>query len=92
MHHNNRKVRALLGLRVKALRKAANLTQDLLAERCGIFRTYLSRIENGTANPSLQVLATLAEALHVSIHDLLVADNGHRGGLSNQHLPDQPAS
>jgi transcriptional regulator with XRE-family HTH domain len=42
-----------------------------LASRCGIFRTYLSRIESGAANPSLGVLVTLADALGVEPHVLL---------------------
>ncbi len=87
MHHNNKKVRLVLGQRVRSLRKAAGLTQDLLAQQCGIFRTYLSRVENGTANPNLQVLEALAESLNVSIHDLLTAGNG----LADGPFPDQPA-
>ena len=46
------------------------MTQDILSERCGIFRTYLSRIESGVANPTLLVLIALAEALEVLPGDL----------------------
>ncbi len=77
MHHNNKIVRLALGSRVRALRKQAGLTQELLAQRCHIFRPYLSRIEGGTANPSLQVLATLATALQVTVHELFAVGNGH---------------
>jgi DNA-binding XRE family transcriptional regulator len=55
----------LVGERVKALRVANTLTQEVLSERCGIFRTYLSRIESGSANPTLVVLVALAGALEV---------------------------
>jgi transcriptional regulator with XRE-family HTH domain len=48
------------------------LTQDLLAERCGIYRTYLSRIEMGLANPTLLVLVALAHSLDVQPFELLV--------------------
>ena len=48
----------IVGEKVRALRKNAGLSQEVLAERCGIFRTYLSRIESGAANPSLVVLVT----------------------------------
>ncbi len=60
----------LVGERVKALRVENTLTQEVLAERCGIFRTYLSRIESGTANPTLVVLVALAGALEVPPSDL----------------------
>jgi transcriptional regulator with XRE-family HTH domain len=62
----------IVGEKVRSLRKAAGMSQEVLAERCGIFRTYLSRIESGAANPSLVVLVTLANALEVDPHVLLV--------------------
>lgn len=64
----------VVGEKIRALRKEAGLSQEVLAERCGIFRTYLSRIESGAANPSLVVLVTLAKALSVEPHILLVFD------------------
>ncbi len=66
----------IVGEKVRALRKGSGLSQEVLAERCGIFRTYLSRIESGAANPSLVVLVTLANALEVEPHALLVLDMG----------------
>lgn len=59
-----------LGRRVRRLRLLAGATQDVLAERCGIYRTYLSRIEAGAANPTLVVLAALARALDARLCDL----------------------
>lgn len=63
----------LVGERIKVLRMANALTQEVLAERCGIFRTYLSRIESGSANPTLVVLVAIAGALEVSPGDLFSA-------------------
>jgi len=62
-------IRGVLGRQVRRLRKDAGLTQDVVAEHCGIFRTYLSRIENGTANPRVTVLAALATMLGVGVWD-----------------------
>ena len=62
----------IVGEKVRTLRKSAGLSQEVLAARCGIFRTYLSRIESGAANPSLVVLVTLAQALEMDPHVLLV--------------------
>jgi transcriptional regulator with XRE-family HTH domain len=58
-----------LGLQVKKFRRSAGLTQEELSERCDIFRTYLSRIESGDANPSAMVLLTLAKHLNVAVGD-----------------------
>jgi transcriptional regulator with XRE-family HTH domain len=60
----------ILGRNVSVLRHQANLTQDTLAERCGLYRTYLSRIEHGTANPTLLMLVALAVGLEVDIREL----------------------
>lgn len=65
-------IRVVLGKQVRRLRKEAGLSQDVVAEHCGIFRTYLSRIENGTANPSVTVVAALATTLGVGVWDLFV--------------------
>ena len=63
--------RQALGLRIKQLRSEFSLTQEELAERCGLFRTYMSRIESGLANPTLTVLHTLADGLGVDVTALL---------------------
>jgi transcriptional regulator with XRE-family HTH domain len=59
-----------VGQRVRRLRLGSGSTQDALSECCGIYRTYLSRIEAGSANPTLVVLAALATALEVRLCDL----------------------
>ena len=79
-------VRERFGTAVKFRREELDMTQEELAARCGIFRTYLSRIENGTANPTLVVLVALADCLSVAVTekrtkaeiDGLAAALGHR--------------
>ncbi|MBC7618200.1 MAG: helix-turn-helix transcriptional regulator [Candidatus Saccharibacteria bacterium] len=61
-----------LGLRLKELRVEKSITQEELAERCGMFRTYMSRIEAGLANPTLTALHTLAAGLEIPITDLFI--------------------
>jgi len=58
--------RIALGLRIKELRVAAGMTQEELADRTGFFRTYMSRLETGAANPTFDALLTLAAALEVA--------------------------
>lgn len=45
-------------------RLAENLTQQQLADRMGIDRADVSKLENGNANPSLKMLKRLAEGLN----------------------------
>lgn len=59
------------GLRLKELRDAKGMTQEDLAEKAGLFRTYLSRIETGTANPTLTVIHQLASAVSETPASLL---------------------
>jgi transcriptional regulator with XRE-family HTH domain len=60
----------VIGRQVKKFRAELRVSQQMLAEECGIFRTYLSRIESGTANPTVTVLAALAASLNVDIREL----------------------
>jgi len=63
------------GLRVaaaiRALRTRAGLSQRQLAQRMNVPRTYISKIENEKACPTLSSLQRLADALNVTICDLL---------------------
>lgn len=43
------------------------MTQEDLSERCGLFRTYMSRIETGRANPTLTMIQALANSLGVPV-------------------------
>ena len=51
---------ALVGGNVRRYRKAARLSQEDVAHRAGLDRTYLSDIERGVANPSVNVLLGVA--------------------------------
>ena len=44
-------------------RTSQNLTQKQLAEKTGIAQTEISRLENGTRNPSIRLLQRLAEGM-----------------------------
>lgn len=55
---------------MRDLRRDAGMTQEDLAERCGLFRTYMSRIETGKANPTLTMIHALAASLGVPVTSL----------------------
>jgi len=61
-----------LGARIKGIRKKVRprLSQEALAERVGISTQYLSNIERGRENPTLDVLIGLAKELKVSLGEL----------------------
>ncbi|HHJ1363550.1 helix-turn-helix domain-containing protein [Pseudomonas aeruginosa] len=63
-------LRVRFGHRIRVLRVETGVTQEEFAERCGFARTYMSRIETGGANPSLDAIKVLADALHISLSDL----------------------
>ena len=56
-----------LGWRVRQLRDEKGWTQEGLADRAGLDRSYVAGIESGLRNPSTKALAKLARALDVSI-------------------------
>lgn len=55
---------------VRQLRVAAGLTQVEFAEHCGFYQTYLSRVETGQANPTLNAVEVIANSLGLSVFDL----------------------
>lgn len=66
-------VRERFGFAVKVRREELGLTQEDLAERAGIHRTYLSDVERGTRNLSLVNIERLAEALALTMAELFAA-------------------
>ncbi len=69
--YRNESVLNALAINVRRLRKLADLSQEELAFQCEIDRTYISKVERGVANPSLLILARIADILEVSIEALV---------------------
>ena len=57
---------------IKELRAVAQITQEELAERAGVHRTYVSQLERGLKSPTLEVVFHIAKALNTE-PDQLVA-------------------
>ena len=68
-------LRIQFGERVKELRVATGMSQEAFADRCGFARSYMSRIERGGSNASLDAIEVLASALSVEPWQLLVFDS-----------------
>lgn len=62
---------AQFGSTIRHLRESAELSQEELASRCGLHRTYVGGVERGERNISLQNIVRLAEALQVPPASLL---------------------
>jgi len=63
--------RGILGRNVRRLRQQKGLTQEKLAFEAKIDLTYMGGIERGKRNPSLLVMARIADALSVPLPRLL---------------------
>ena len=61
------------GKRLKGLRLARGLSQEALAFKSGMHRTYLGGIERGERNPSLKNISSIAKALGVQLSELFSA-------------------
>lgn len=60
-----------LGIRVRAQREGQDLSQEQLAGRVGVTPQFVGDIERGLRGPTLETIAAIAEALDVTISDLL---------------------
>lgn len=78
-------LRIRFGQRFRELRQDSGFSQEAIADKCGFSRSYMSRIERGMANPSLDVIEALANVLHVMVSDLFVREIS--GWLGNAKEP-----
>jgi len=65
----------LIGSRIKELRRKKGLSQEEFAEKAETSQNYLSRMERGTENPTLDMLIKLSHALEVEMWEMF--DFGH---------------
>ena len=64
-----------LGKNIQKYRKFAGLRQADLAEKIGYCDSYIGQIENNRSTPSLEAVVLIAQALNVSIEQLLIKDS-----------------
>ena len=60
----------LIGLRMKELRKRKGLSQEKLAEKADTSPNYVSRLERGTENPTLDMMIKIETALDIELWEL----------------------
>lgn len=64
-------IKRALGKNLRAARERAELTQEAVGQRSGVHPTEVSRIEAGKRDPRIATVEALAEAVGVSVSDLL---------------------
>jgi len=77
-----------IGRKLRELREQKHLTQQEMAVRAGVPRTYISRIENARLLPGPLMLHRIADALSVAMLDLLPHNqngNGHLDGVEDSY-------
>ena len=63
-------IKQMIGARIKDIRTKMGLTQEQLAEKIEINSKYLSSIERGLENPTLNTLIKLSESMDVNLDDI----------------------
>lgn len=61
-----------LGCCIRKIRNQNNLSQEELAARAGLHRTYIGSLERGERNPTLMTVQKIANALNLSLVELLI--------------------
>ena len=75
-----------IGKRIKIARIKADLTQEALAEKALLSTTHMSNIETGHSKLSLPTLVSLANALSVSVDELLCDNVIHSKDIFSQEI------
>lgn len=76
-----------VGENIRAERERAGLSLSQLAAATGISKAHLVRLEKGGGNPSLEILARIAEALEVTVADLVGSPKLTFSPATDQQVP-----
>ena len=68
-------IKVKVGLRIKELRNIIGISQEALANKAEIDRTYVTDVENGRRNISIENLEKLINALQIPLKDFFVSPN-----------------
>ena len=71
MRKPSKSILKVLAKNVRQLRHEQSISQEELAELCGLHRTYIGAVERGERNVTLSTLEVLAAAFHLSVPELI---------------------
>ena len=85
-------LKKMIGARIQEIRNKKRLTQEQLSERMDINLKYLSGIERGKENPTLNILIKLAQSLEIDLVEIFnfvqIEDPAERKALINTLLDE----
>lgn len=64
-------INSVIGVNIQRIRRSLSVTQEELHHRTGLTRGYLSKLEKGDGNPTVISLQKIADALDVTLEDLV---------------------
>lgn len=65
-------IKQRFGKAIRKRRRELDLSQEVLAEKADLHRTYISNLERGEINPTLESIERLTQALEITIARLLL--------------------
>lgn len=66
-------IKVRFGKAVRRRRRELDISQEELAERSGLHRTYISSVERGERNPTLESIEQFAKALDIKVSELFIS-------------------
>lgn len=72
-------IRAAYGKAIRSIRQNKKISQEELAERCGLHRTYISDVELGKRNVSLENIDKIARALQIKKSEVFIEVEHYEG-------------
>ncbi len=85
-------IQNVVGDRIRRLRTELGFSQEHLAHRSGVHRTFVGHIERGEVNPTLSSLCLLANGLEVDVAELVQGVNDQKPAFASQSTNELPAS
>ena len=67
-------LKKVIGNKIKSLRIEKNISQEELASACGLDRTYITYVENGKKNVTIETLFKITQALGITLSDFFSFD------------------
>ncbi len=76
-----------IAVNLKRIRKAKNMSLDMMAERTGVSKSMLGQIERGESNPTVATIAKIVEGLRVPFEELIYPKTESVVIIDNEKLP-----
>lgn len=73
-----------IGVKIKRLRTLCQLTQEELADRCGLTKGYISQLENNLTSPSISTLTDILSALGTNLKEFFSDDEDEKIVFTNE--------